>query len=938
MRYTVRMETPNNIEIVGALAPADRLAPPQIVGPLVARPTLWAWLDAATTQRLTLVAAPAGYGKTTLLRSWLREREAAARASADRASRHEEHRVGWLTLDAGDNDLAAFWRALTAACSAVYPELSARLRLPAPGQRPEQPGPSGATLLAALAEQAGQGIVVLDNYHAIASHHIHAALGRFILQLPASLRLVVLSRGAPPLPLAQLRAHGHLAELGTDQLRFTEPEVAGLFHHSLMAHPPAALASALAARTEGWAVGLRLAILALRDTLLGAGAAVQTASFSGGHPHIVDYLVSEVLDAQPAPARDFLLATSGLPRLSGGVCDAVTGRSDGATMLADAAAAGLFIAPLDGAPGWYGYHALFAEAMRAEAVRRCGREEARALDERASQWYAAHGMLPEAIEVAFAAQEHACAAALIDRLLAQDAFGRELSTVRRWAERLSEAERAAHPHLCLAYARAILFTEDRSDPATLRRLSVPLAQAEQAWRACGDHARLGAALVTRTMALWWQGEHAQAAHTSRHALALLPPADAHGRGVCQLHLAMTALEDGQVGDAQRLALEARAALEQAGNGYGVRAATLVLADIARWRGELGEAAALYEQVRVAAEADPLDQGHVLVGCAAIAYARDDLVAAEAQALRAVALARELGASMGARLTDGALVVPASLILARVLRARGELTAARDVLANMAALTLHSPDEELRRQVRAERAQLDLELGDLLAVRRWATATAQRPGSVSHLQHEREALVVARWLVTAGEPAAALRALAHWADEAERAERVASELDLLALSAVAHEALGEPAQARAVLQTLLPRVAALDMRRVLLELGAPMRQLVSQASERAGAAIVVEPLRPWLRDLAAAFAQRSRSMGQQAGAGDRELAASLAEPLSPQEQRVLRLLEAGLSNPEIADELVVSVNTVKTHVQSIYGKLGVASRREARALARRLRGG
>jgi LuxR family maltose regulon positive regulatory protein len=330
---------------------ATKLHVPRPPAGFVARPRLNARLDEGLPRRLTLVCAPAGSGKTALLAAW---------ASGG------QQPVAWLSLDEGDNDPARFWRHVAAALERARPGISGRIG-PLLGSAPQSPEGAVTALVNELADRppAGQALLVLDDYHLIGSQQVHAAVQFLLDHLPPGLRLVLATRSDPPLRLSRLRARGELTELRAADLRFTEPEAAALLRGAAGAAAPGLTGTAieaLTAKTEGWAAGLRLAGLSLQSH---EDADAFVAAFSGSRRYILDYLAEEVLDRQDPQVREFLLETSVLHRLSGDLCDAVTGQGGGQAMLERIERAGLFLVPLDEVRGWWRYHHLFADLLQA---------------------------------------------------------------------------------------------------------------------------------------------------------------------------------------------------------------------------------------------------------------------------------------------------------------------------------------------------------------------------------------------------------------------------------------------------------------------------------------------------------------------------------------------------------------------------------------------
>ena len=397
----------------------------------VPRPRLVETLGEGLARGRVLVCAPAGFGKTALLADW---------------ARGGGHPVAWLGLDGGDSDPARFWRHAVAALDRARPGLAGRVGPPPPG--------SLAGLVTALINELAadpgpdEVLLVLDDYHLVGSGPVHESVAFLLENLPPGLRVVVSSRADPPLPLARLRARGQLAELRAADLRFTGEEAAALLGEAAGPGLPAAAEEALVARTEGWAAGLQLAGLSLRGHADPAGF---VAAFSGSHRFVLDYLADEVLDGQPGQVRAFLLETSVLERLSAELCDAVTGRAGSQAMLAGVERAGLFLVPLDEVRGWWRYHHLFADLLRARLqAEQPGRVQA--LHRAAAAWCEEHDLADDAVRHALAAGEAAWAARLVERHV-ETLLGRsEGVTLRRWLSALPAESVRDRPRLCLAQA------------------------------------------------------------------------------------------------------------------------------------------------------------------------------------------------------------------------------------------------------------------------------------------------------------------------------------------------------------------------------------------------------------------------------------------------------------------------------------------------------
>ena len=855
-----------------------KLARPEPPAPVIARPALLARIAGGMARRVTLLAAPAGAGKTTLLAEW-----AAAQPCP----------IAWLTCDAGDNEPARFWAYLF---SAAQPW--------GVGAPPLGALDAALTQLAnELAQLPGPRAFVLDDAHALTNPALLAQLAGWAEHLPRSCHLLLAARTPPALPLARWRARNELNEIGLEDLRFTAAETRAFLAAALPAPPAPATIERLAQQTAGWAAGLRLAALAAR----GESAAGALESFSGQHPYVAAYVADEVLAAQPAPMQEFLLAISAASLLSGALADALTGRSDGAELLARFAADTMFLRP-DG--GWYRFHPLVAEAMRALARARLGETASRALAETACAWYVARGLAGPAADAALQAEQWEHAAALIADLAERDSLG-DVQRLRALIERLPEPVRAAHPHVALGYASALLFTGDRYSPGTAHAVEGWVQRAEAAWQAEKDQPMLGRVAALRAMAAFWQDDMAALFALAHHASALLDPYDTVYQGIGRLFLAVEALLNGAIADAQSMALEARTLCIISRNQQGVLASAFVLASAGAQQGNLALAAGLYEEWLASADGGPEmyeDQSEARFGLAAVAYERDELDAAEAHALHARELAHERRAER--------LRAQAGVMLARIAQARGQNGAAQQQLQALATQA-HTP--AIRREIASWQAWLALAAGDLDAAERFCAALAGSPAPAARLQQEHEAIVAARLRLAQGNAAGALAALEPWRAEAVRHGRTRSEIAILLVQALSAAALPDPARAAQALGRALALAQPRELRRTLLDTGAPLAEL----------------LRAQLPGLKRASAAYAASLLAALEAGGTSARGPVLEPLSPQEQRVTRLLIAGRSNAEIASELVVSPNTVKTHVKNIYRKLGVATRDELRAAVREL---
>jgi LuxR family transcriptional regulator, maltose regulon positive regulatory protein len=910
-----------------------KLQQPRLSRTLVEREHLLARLDEGLSGKLTLLSAPAGCGKTTLVRQWV----------ADRSARSRLPPVAWVWLDAGDNDPHRFWRYLITACQTFQanlgrtalallatspPPLEAALtlflndlsQLPLSDTSPDSLSGGGD----ASAPLSGQrrAILVLEDYHVITSPEVHQTVTSLIDHLPTTLHVMLLMRGDPPFPLAHLRASDDLNELHAQDLRFSPQETQTFLQHALPFPLSEEVIASLQARMEGWVAGLRLLTLALQGRSDRQQVEHMLASISGTHRHLVEYFVSEVLVSQPEPLQRFLLHTSMLSRLTGPLCDAVTGGHESEQLLELLAHADLFLQPLDEVGEWYRYHALFAEAMQHEARRRLGEEAVLACSRRASSWYEQQSLLTEAIETALQAGMLAHAAVLIERLIGSQHLHemQEHHTYRRWLGALPEALLGQHPRLCLRFAMLLLFSPARRAQTSWAAIERPLHLAEHAFQAENNRSGLAEVGAFRALFARVQGDLAQAAQLARQALAWLPEQEHQWRGTCLGFIGEEELQAGSLDVARQTVLEALALFATAGNTYATRASLLGLGEVCLLQGELRQAADLYREVFTTAGEDLFDKGQALLGLARLSYEWNALEVAQQQANEAFEL--------GARLAEQTLQAQASLVLARIEQARGQTTQAQQRLHALLAHLLPHSSPLLQREILAWQAHFALAAHDLAAVQLWSTTRARQGESMPRLQQEQEELLLARLLLAQGKPEEALLQLEYWQVDAHQQGRTRSEMEVLLLLALAHAAQQRLSQASLLLKEVLLLAQAEGYQRLLLDAGEPLAALLRAVLP----AIRKDLSAPYVRTLLQAFAQPH--LDQLAPlASEGPASAALLKPLSAQEQRVLRLVVAGCSNSEIAEALVVSSSTVKTHVRNIYHKLNVKSRKEAREIVR-----
>ena len=877
-----------------------KLMPPRLHTAVIPRNDLPARLDAGLTRKLTLVTAPTGYGKTTLVNLWLAARKIPS---------------AWLTLDEYDNDPVRFWTYVVSALRTLDPTLGKTTLSVLAAAQPVPFQSFLTTLINDLGVLDKSCVLVLEDYHAITSNEINDAFSFLLQHLPPSLHLLLISRDEPALPLGILRARDELVELDTTQLRFSPAETEAFLRETVNQELPAPVAAQLQERTQGWPAGLRLAARSLQDKSV-AEAEKIIQSFSGSHRYVADYLINEVFENQAVPVQNFLLKTCFLDRLTGSLCDAVTGESGGTAVLAQLGRGNLFLTQLEtgGERIWYRYNPLFAESIQYLARRRLGDEVVPAILEKASAWYEVHGRTNEAIETALTARLFQRAIRLIEKFIDIHDLT-ELYTLGRWLESLPEAEIFLHPEVCFTYAQVILYSSsDRFVPKTAVRLQPFLSSAENIWQEQKNQQKLGRLHSFQGIVAWWQGDLQKTFLYAHQSLAELAENDLFWRGNSLILISYEALSAGRILQAQDTILEARALLGAAQNIYGVLAALQLLSEAFYWQGELAQAEQLNQQILTEAVGDESmldDQGIACLSLANIAYEQNDLDQAGQFAGRALDLTQQRGNEI--------FQARAVIRQATIDAAGNDFQRAGEQLKSLVS-GMQNP--VLLPEIQEAQAHLSLLSGDLQALAGWEALISADKASRAAVQKEREIFTLARLRIAEGKAGQALELLQDWAADAAENGRIRSQVTALCLEALAQNASSNPSQAAKSLSAALEIGQAKGFRRLFLDegtrLAALLQTLLPMLTQRRLSLYATTLLHSFNPELAAS-----------------PHASPLVEPLSQQELRALRLLVAGLSNREIAEELVVSINTVKTHLKSIYGKLNVNSREEAREVAREL---
>ena len=886
---------------------------------LVARPRLSERLRRGAESALTLVSAPAGFGKTTLLAEWL------AVAAAD------ERSVAWLSLDQRDNDPALFWTYLVAALNTGAPAVSAGGLLLL--QRPQPPNEAGlVALLNDLDAISNDVVLVLDDYHVIDARDVQDGMAFLLEHLPPQIHLVIASRTDPALPLARLRGRGELAEIRATDLRFTPGEAAAYLNGVMGLALTASDVAALEGRTEGWIAALQLAALSMQ------GREDVTAfidGFAGDDRYIVDFLAEEVLQRQPEHVQHFLLQTSILDRLSGPLCDAVTGQDGGKTKLAALERGNLFLVPLDDRRRWYRYHQLFADVLHAR-LRDEQPDDVPDLHRRASEWYEQNGEPSEAIRHALAAGDFERAADLVELAIPAMRRSRQEAAVLGWLELLPDEVVRVRPVLSVGFAGALLAGGDFEgvearlrdaegwlDGATDTRQGSHAPAAEMVVVDDTEFRRLPAEIeLYRAAQALVRGDGPGTVRHARRALELSPADDHLGRASAAALMGLASWASGDLEAGHSGYAECMAGLRRAGHIADTFGCAIALADIRRTQGRLGEAMRTYEQAlqRASEQGGPVLRGtaDMYVGMSEVHRERNDLHAATQQLLRS----QELGEHTG---------LPQNryrwrVAMARIREAEGDLGGALDLLNEAERLYVGDFFPNVR-PVPALRARVRVMQGELGEALGWARERGLSVADDLSYLREFEHITLARVLLAryTDERAEhqpiedATRLLEGLLRAAEEGQRTGSVIEILALQALTHQTRDDIPAALASLQRALTLAEPEGYVRIFVDAGPPMASLL-----RAAAKLRIAPR--YVRRLLAAV--NKTEDGTPASQG-------LTEPLSERELDVLRLLGTDLGGPEIARELIVSLNTVRTHTKNIYAKLGVNNRRAAVRRAREL---
>jgi LuxR family maltose regulon positive regulatory protein len=895
---------------------------------IVPRPRLIKRVSKGLDRKMTLISAPAGFGKTTLVSEWVENLN-----SETPGTNQTQNRIAWLSLDEGDNDPVSFLTYFVMALNriegtetAIGDEAVDMLQ----ASRSPQTEAVLISLINDVVSRPDRIILILDDYHSIEAPDIDDALSFLLERLPDQMHLVMLTRADPQLPLASLRARGQLTELRGADLRFTSSEAADFLNRVMGLNLSAEDVGSLEARTEGWIAGLQLAALSMQGRKDIPGL---IKSFTGSHRFVLDYLIEEVLDQQSERVQVFLLQTSILNRMSGPLCDALTGQANSQATLEKLERANLFIVPLDEERRWYRYHGLFADLLR-RRLHQTQPERVSGMHRKASEWYEEKGQGDEAIEHALRGKDFERAGDLIEAHFDVMYRHGEHAKLRRWLAELPDELVFSKPNLCFLFTWN-LFSSGQLDEAEnslqaaerLLDFNTDRKQAspnERRHLSELDRKRLtGRASAIRAFLSSYRGDAPGTIQYARRALDDLPEQDLTWRSVATIALGDAYDVLGEASLAYQARLEALATSKATGDKYLILIATLKVAANLRMRGCLRQVVEICQTQMQRLKDNGLSQmivtGWLLAIWGEALAELNDLEGAIEQARK--------GVQITGRGRDVAMIGWSNLCLMRVLFSRGDLVEAEEVIQMVENLA-HEQDLPpwITSPVAAWQARIWLAQDKLEAASQWILERGLGAGNGIAPGHEFEYTVVARILLAQdrlAEAANLLQRLLLGADEGGYTSRA---IEILLLQSLVYQAMGNPDRSMTSLEKALGLAEEGGFVRIFLDEGLPIARLLYEALRRG-----IAP--SYTRQLLAAFPPGEVD---QISAAETQIPNSeLIEPLSARELEVLRLIFAGLTNPEIAARLFLSLNTVKVHTRNIYGKLNVHNRAQAITRSRKL---
>jgi LuxR family maltose regulon positive regulatory protein len=899
---------------------------PRIRPSYVARPRLLARLDQGMEGKLTLISAVPGSGKTTVVSEW-----------------HAAHAPGrfplaWVSLDESDNDTTRFWsyiaKAIETLSAGISDDVLALLN--------SYSSPPIEEVLITLINAIDSTLqhefaLVLDDYHYIETESIHASLTFLLEHLPQNMHLILITRIDPPLPLARFRAHNQLMEIRTVDLRFTYEETITYFQQSMKLNLSSKEVAQLVERTEGWIAGLQLAALSLQKE----EKADFLHSFNGNHRYILEYLAQEVLDQQPAHIQRFLQQTAILRRLSGELCNAIIGRTDSQEILQWLEKANLFLTSLDQEQRWYRYHSLFRDFLLRVLSKTVSEADIRALHLRASAWYEQHHLMHEAVHHMLASENFERAADLIERVAREEWMRGEALTLRCWLQELPDSLLHSRLQLKLFYIWSLIAANQVEEAQHYLKEVMSTLQESQplAGKNHPDRAVMKAeAIILQATLARFMNDVPRTIELSQQALQYLPEDDLILNSINALNLGHAYRLRGDVGLASETFKRSITLARAVGNTYTVLLALNNMIQLQIEQGALHSAATYCEESLQFAAQHNSQQLPILSDT----YTKKGELFYQWNQLDEARLNGEYGINLGQSKGNTRFLLQGYMAQARLLHAQGEHERAHEILTKAAQVANEHHSSVLIQHIVALQARLWLLQGQLSRAFSWLERCKQNVEDVPNYVYEFEYLTLAHLLIAQGRAKEVVGLLERLRQAARRSQRMGTVIEVCLLQALANYALGQKIEAFTALERALSLAEPEGYIRLFLDEGTVVAQLLTEFIEwkenTPGKDSREETT--YAHTLIACFARipsdvRGTSSQKRINRTRPDGQLPLVEPLGEREKEVLQYLAAGLSNQAIADEMVVAVSTVKSHLKSIYSKLNVESRTRAVARAREL---
>ncbi len=883
----------------------------------ISRPDLLNRLNDGLHRNLTLISAPAGFGKTMLVGEWVN--------SLQSERTQAETKIAWISLDENENDHSRFLAYLLAALirtQAINLDFGEGLlgMLHSPQSPPVREVVTA--VINEVATQSGQLIIVIDDFHVIDSPQVHNAITFLIENLPPLFHVVIATRDDPPLPLARLRVRGQLNELRAADLRFTSAEITQFLNQIQGLNLSSSEIATLETRSEGWIAGLQLAALSLQGR---NGSDIGVKSFTGGHRFVLDYLLEEVLNQQTENVKNFLLQTSILNRFTGSLCDALTEQNNGQEILEDLERTNLFIVPLDDQRRWYRYHHLFADLLRLR-LQQTQPGATATLQGKASEWYEQNGFPDEAIEYSLRTENHERSTHLLNKYIEQVLNRGEYTNAWRWLGKIPQEHLFTKPELCILYAWHLFSSGHLEAAETCLQAAekhLPSATPSSDSELLAASKIQGRVAAVRAFIASFRVDVPGIIQNASMALDVLPQQDLSWRSIVSIALGDAYGITGDMNAAYKARSEALEVSKTAGNIYLTLLSAMKLAITLRMQGQLQHVVDLCQEHYHLAMDKGVSQ-MVFVGWLYSVWAE---VLAEIDELDEALIKGKQGVELTAHGEDIATTGWCHLCLAKILFTRGDLSGAEETIRKIEEIMIgqHMPPY-ISGMLLAWHVRIMLAQNKLDAATQWSEMRGLKVGGKITQLNAGEYLVYARILLAQEEWSEAAQLLQQLIQIADAGEWTSIKIEILILQALTCQAQGDLEQALASLKEALALAEPGGFVSVFVNEGPPIARLLYEAASQN---IFPEYAGRLLTAFPTPESEPTAPAESKAGAGE------LFEHLSERELDVLQLLAKGLPRQEIAAKLFLSPHTIKSHIRNIYGKLGVHNQMQAVAKARGL---